>query len=247
MRHFEWFSNSVIAVLFGTFAVLKTYFAGHFLLLLSSVLVSFSAQDKALKGRVMDWVEQHQQRVILSLHFRSTSRSRRCAKKRWIKKAIGEAVMYSPFLGQLSRLYPSSATQWHETSRLPRQWRNKSSRNLDDERNDLGWVQLLWSLDSWGARVMALFPVKNGPQYRSENQYRGDLLPRLHPGSPKSESRLYKPYRGRWMATKSCLKWFRKHPSFTILFITWSGSWTKKTNWSGKRRRRKSRQFWVVW
>ena len=70
----------------------------------------------------MDWVEQHQQqRVILSLHFRSTSR--RCAKKRWIKKAIGEAVMYSPFLGQLSRLYPSSATALppNDTSRLPQQ------------------------------------------------------------------------------------------------------------------------------
>ena len=87
-----------------------------------------------------------------------------------------------------------------------------------------GWVkvwslkEMTWGMDSWG-RVMALFPVKNGPQYRSENQYRRIYCHVCTLLSPKTESRLYKPYRRRWMATKSRLKWFRKHPS-TILFIT---------------------------
>ena len=94
----------------------------------------------------MDWVEQHQQqRVILSLHFRSTSR--RCAKKRWIKKAIGEAVMYSPFLGQLSRLYPSSATALppNDTSRLPaRQWRREVGGILAGPHATLMMSGMIW-------------------------------------------------------------------------------------------------------
>ena len=60
---------------------------------------------------------------------------------------------------------------------------------------------------------MALFPVKNGPQYRSENQYRAIYC---HVCTPPRRLVLvllwlYKPYRRRWMATKSRSKWFRKH------------------------------------
>ena len=84
-------------------------------------------------------------------------------QKRWIKKAIGEAVMYSPFLGQLSRLYPSSATALPPNDirhldftgdgvrlaiiydYLPVNW------CIDDwvVQDILGWVLLLPSLDSW--------------------------------------------------------------------------------------------------
>ena len=58
---------------------------------------------------------------------------------------------------------------------------------------------------------MALFPVKNGPQYRSENQYRAIYCHVCTLPEDWLGLWLYKPYRGRWMATKSSSKWFRKH------------------------------------
>ena len=58
--------------------------------------------------------------------------------------------------------------------------------------------EMTWGMDSWG-RVMALFPVKNGPQYRSENQYRGGFIAAFAPWLPEEGKPrlLYKPYRGR--------------------------------------------------
>ena len=90
------------------------------------------------------------------------------------------------------------------------------------------------------ARVMALFPVKNGPQYRSENQYRGGFIAAFAPWLPEEGKPrlLYKPYRGRWMGSQSRLKWFRKHPSFRILFITWS---SRRQIGQGRKKKRENK------
>ena len=134
--------------------------------------------------------------------------------------------MYSPFLGQLSRLYPSSATA------LP----PNDIRHLDFTGDGVRWAMIYFTTYSvhhsmticrltgvsmtgpsktfwveccyshhWihgprrEARVMALFPVKNGPQYRSENQYQGGFIAAFAPWLPEEGKPrlLYKPYRGR--------------------------------------------------
>ena len=178
--------------------------------------------------------------------------------------------MYSPFLGQLSRLYPSSATalppndirhldftedgvRWaiiYFTTYTTR-WlfAGKTGVSMTAGPSKTFWVECCYSRH-WihgprrEARVMALFPVKNGPQYRSENQYRGGFIAAFAPWLPEEGKPrlLYKPYRGRWMGSQSRLKWFRKHPSFTILFITWS---SRRQIGQDRKKKGKIRQFWV--